>query len=388
MRILSIHNGYRIRGGEDESREAEERLLQRHGHIVDIYEEHNDRINEMQRIQVAMRTVWSRESYKNIKQRISQKKPDLVHIQNFFPLVSPSVHYAATSAGIPVIQSLRNYRLLCPNGFFFREGQVCELCLNKAVPSPALQHRCYRNDCAATSVLSTMLITHRLLQTWKRQVTLFVTLTEFARQKYIEGGFSPDKVVVKPNFIYPDPQAGTGDGNYALYAGRLSAEKGVATLLQAWTELHPRLPLKIVGEGPLEPQVRLAIEASPNIQWLGRQPIQQVYELMGNAKVVLFPTIGYETFGRVIIEAFAKGTPVIATNLGSGAELVTPYKTGLLFQPQNPEDLVDKINWVLSHPVQTKDMRKTARAEYEKHYTAEQNYRRLHEIYSIARTMP
>lgn len=384
MHILSVHNAYQIRGGEDESREAEERLLKEHGHTVNVYEEHNNRVAQMHKLQVAMRTVWSMESYQKIKAQLQEQKADLVHVQNFFPLISPAAHYAATSEGIPVIQSLRNYRLLCPNGFFFREGQVCELCINKPIPVPALQHRCYRGDRAATGVLTTMLIAHRLLQTWKRKVTLFVTLSEFARQKYIEGGFPANKVVVKPNFVHPDPKAGDGSGDYALYVGRLSPEKGVATLLGAWMKHQPHLPLKLVGEGLLSPQVQQAADQSANISWLGRQPIEQVYELMGNAKVVIFPTAGYETFGRVIVEAFAKGTPVIATNIGSGAELVTPYKTGLLFQPGNPQDLIDKVDWILSHPIQVAEMRQAARSEYEEYYTAERNYQRLQEIYSLA----
>ena len=384
MRILSIHNGYQIRGGEDESREAEERLLKHHGHTVDIYEEHNNRIAELSKLQIALRTVWSTESYRRIKDQLQQQKTDLVHIQNFFPLISPAAHYAAQSANIPVIQSLRNYRLLCPNGFFFREGSVCELCLNKSVPTPAIQHRCYRGDRAATGVLTTMLVTHRLLQTWRRQVTLFITLSEFARQKYIQGGFSPEKIVVKPNFVHPDPKAGEGTGNYALYVGRLSPEKGVATLLQTWQQHRPHIPLKLVGEGPLKTQVQQAAAKDANISWLGRRPIEEVYELMGNATVVIFPTVGYETFGRVIVEAFAKGTPVIATNIGTGAELVEPYRTGLLFQPGNADDLINKIDWLLANPSPLKAMRQAARAEYETHYTAERNYQRLREIYSLA----
>lgn len=387
MHILSVHNAYQIRGGEDESREAEEQLLKQHGHTVDVYEEHNNRIGEMPKLQAAMRTIWSMESYQKIKAKLQQDKADLVHVQNFFPLISPAAHYAATSEGIPVIQSLRNYRLLCPNGFFFREGRVCELCIHKSIPIPALQHRCYRDDRAATGVLTTMLITHRLLQTWKKQVTLFVTLSEFSRQKYIEGGFPANKIVVKPNFVYPDPQVSTSTGSYALYVGRLSPEKGIATLLSAWTKLRPHLPLKIVGEGPLESLVQQAACNTNNITWLGRQPIQQVYEIMGNAKMLIFPTAGYETFGRVIVEAFAKGTPVISTNIGSGAELVTPYKTGLLFQPGNSQDLINQVDWMRSHPVRVKAMRKAARAEYESHYTAARNYQQLQEIYSLARAM-
>ncbi|WP_373528985.1 glycosyltransferase family 4 protein [Nostoc sp.] len=386
MRILSVHNRYQIRGGEDESREAEERLLQQMGHEVETYEENNDRIADLGAVRTAIKTVWSMEAYKTLRHQLKAQVYDLVHVQNFFPLISPSVHYAAHAEGVPVIQTLRNYRLLCANGFFFRDDRVCEDCLGKFVPWPALLHSCYRGSRAATGVLTTMLTTHRILPTWNQMVDKYITLSEFARDKFIQAGFPAQKIAVKPNFVYPDPNAGEGLGGYALFVGRLSPEKGISTLLTAWQQLGKKVPLKIVGEGPLAPQVAEAVSLDRGIEWLGRRSLPEVYELIGNAAFLVFPTIGYETFGRVAIEAFAKGTPVIASQVGAIAELVESNRNGLHFRPGNPEDLAIKVEWALTHPQEMAQMRLEARSEFETKYTAKENYKRIMEIYATVRT--
>lgn len=386
MRILSVHNRYQIRGGEDESREAEERLLQQMGHEVETYEENNDRIADLGAVRTAIKTVWSMEAYKTLRHQLKAQVYDLVHVQNFFPLISPSVHYAAHAEGVPVIQTLRNYRLLCANGFFFRDDRVCEDCLGKFVPWPALLHSCYRGSRAATGVLTTMLTTHRILPTWNEMVDKYITLSEFARDKFIQAGFPAQKIAVKPNFVYPDPNPGEGLGGYALFVGRLSPEKGINTLLTAWQQLGKKVPLKIVGEGPLAPQVAEAVSLDRGIEWLGRRSLPEVYELIGNAAFLVFPTIGYETFGRVAIEAFAKGTPVIASQVGAIAELVESNRNGLHFCPGNPEDLAIKVEWALTHPQEMAQMRLEARSEFETKYTAKENYKRIMEIYATVRT--
>ncbi len=384
MQVLSIHNSYQIRGGEDESREAEQRLLREMGHSVEVYEENNDRLSSLNAIQLACKTVWSKEAYKTVKQLLARQPHDIVHVQNFFPLISPSVYYAAKSMGVPVVQTLRNYRLLCPNAMFFREGRVCEACIGKAIPLPGVLHGCYRESQTASGAVATMLTVHRLMQTWMQKVDLYIALTEFARQKFIQGGFPEDKIVVKPNFVNPDPGIGEGRGGYALYVGRLSVEKGLDTLLAAWEKLGKQLPLKIVGDGPLANQVVEATQRLGNVEWLGRKPVQEVYALMGEAKLVIFPSKWYETFGRVAVEAFAKGTPVIAANIGAIAEVVEHGRTGLHFQPGDAVDLATQVEWALSHPSELAQMRREVRAEFETKYTAKQNYQQLMEIYKLA----
>lgn len=383
MRILSIHNNYQIRGGEEESRESEERLLREMGHEVEVYEEDNDRLATLGSVNLAFRTVWSQEAYNIVKEKLIATSCDIVHVQNFFPLISPSVYYAAQAKGVPVVQTLRNYRLLCPNALFFRDGQVCEDCMGKAIPYPGVLHSCYRESLAASAVTATMLTVHRAMQTWKQKVDLFITLTEFARQKFIQGGFPAEKIVVKPNFVHPDPGLGEGRGGYALYVGRLSVEKGLDTLLGAWKQLSNPIPLKIVGDGPLANQVAEAAQKSPQIEWLGRRPIAEVHALMGEAMVLIFPSKWYETFGRVAVEGFAKGTPTIAANIGAIAELVDHGRTGLHFQPGNSTDLAVKVEWILQNQKELAQMRQEARAEFETKYTASENYKRIMEIYSL-----
>jgi glycosyltransferase involved in cell wall biosynthesis len=230
-----------------------------------------------------------------------------------------------------------------------------------------------------------MLTVHRTLRTWLKQVNLFISLSEFARQKFIEAGFPEEKIVVKPNFVHPDPGVGDGRGGYALYVGRLSVEKGLDILLAAWERLKAPIPLKIVGDGPLAQQVVEATKRLPKVEWLGRKPMPEVYELMGEAMFLVFPSKWYETFGRVAVEAFAKGTPVIAANLGAIAELVDDGRTGLRFTPSDPADLAAKVEWALTHPNELLQMRSSAREEFEAKYTAQKNYRQLMEIYTLAR---
>ncbi len=381
MRILSVHNSYQIRGGEDESCQLEENLLREMGHEVDTYEESNHSLKDIKPIPLALRTIWSKSSYQIVKQKLQRKKYDLIHVQNFFPLISPSIYYAAKSEGVPVVQTLRNYRLLCPNALFFRDGQVCEDCLGKSIPYPGIVNSCYRNSRSATTVTAAMLSTHQAMGTWKKMVDKYITLTNFARNKLIEGGIPSSQITVKPNFVHPSPSVGSGNGGYALYVGRLSVEKGVDTLLQTWEKLDYPIPLKIVGDGPLDTMVKAACQKSERIDWLGRRPMPEVHELMGEAMFLVFPSKWYETFGRVAVEAFATGTPVIASRIGAIAELIDSGRTGVYFQPGDSQDLADKVRWALNNRDLLTAMRQEVRREFDNKYTARANYQRIKEIY-------
>ncbi|ASC72109.1 Glycosyltransferase Type 1 [Halomicronema hongdechloris C2206] len=387
MKILSVHNKYKVRGGEDESSAAENHLLSEKGHTVSLYEKSNHDIAHLNPIRLAGRTIWSQTTYNDICELLEHTSHDVVHVQNFFPLISPSVYYAAQANKVPVVQTLRNYRLLCPNALFFRQGKVCEDCLGKPIPYPGILHGCYRNDRAATAATAAMSVIHTTLNTWQNQVDLFITLTQFARKKFIEGGLPPEKIVVKPNFVHPDPGLGSGQGEYALYVGRLSVEKGLDTLLSAWKLLRSPVPLKIVGDGPLADQVAEVTTRLPNIEWLGRRPMAEVHNLMGEAQFLVFPSKWYETFGRVAVEAFAKGTPVLAADLGAIAELVENERTGLRFCPGNAVDLADKVDYLLAQPKRLEEMRRSARAEFESCYTADLNHQQLIQIYEHVRML-
>lgn len=384
VKVFILHNRYQLRGGEDESTDLEVALLHARGHMVDFLEVDNRAIAGRQAWRAGLQAVWAPSSYRAVRNRLQAERFDVVHVQNFFPLLSPAVLHAARAASVPVVLALRNYRLLCPNALFFRDGRVCEDCLGRLVPWPGVLHRCYRGSRAATGAVATMLVTHRLLRTWQRTVDVFIALTEFARRKFIEGGLPADRIVVKPNFVDPDPGPGPHDGGYALFAGRLSVEKGVRTLLAAWERLGPGIPLKIAGDGPLAGEVARACERNPQIEWLGAQPLDRVHALMGAAALVIAPSEWYETFGRVIVEAYAKGTPVVASDLGAMAELVEDGRTGLRFRPGDPGDLAAKVEWAWMHRRELAEMGREARREYEEKYTAERNYEQLMAIYRMA----
>jgi len=325
---------------------------------------------------------WNSSLKGKFEQAIRQHRPDLVHVHNTFPLASPAVIHAAKAEGVPVVMTLHNYRLLCVNALFFREGRVCEDCLGR-LPWRGVVHGCYRDSRLASLGVASMLALHRALGTWNL-VDRFIALTEFARQKFVEGGLPAEKIVVKPNFVHPDPGPGEGRGGYALFVGRLSPEKGVRTLLRAWGLLGGRVPLKVVGDGPLAGEVREAARRLPGVEWLGRKSPEEVYALMGEAAFLVFPSEWYEGFPRVLAEALAKGLPILATALGSQASIVADGRTGLHFRPGDPEDLAAKVEWLLLHPEELRRMRREARAEYEAKYTAERNYQLLMEIYGQA----
>jgi glycosyltransferase involved in cell wall biosynthesis len=384
MKILAVHNRYQRPGGEDQVFVDETTLLETRNHRVLRYEVHNDQVEHVDRLTLAKDTVWNTSAYRELRTIIRRERPDVVHFHNTLPLVSPAGYYAAKAEGVPVIQTLHNYRLLCPVALFFRDGRVCEDCMGKAVPWPGVVHGCYRGSRAASGVIATMLTVHRALRTWTEMVDVYVALTEFARNKFIEGGLPAGKIVVKPNFVAPDPGRGQGGGGYALFVGRLAPEKGTGTMLAAWDRLRTRVPLKIVGDGPLKDQVVRVAAKRSDVEWLGHRPVADVHALMRKADMLVFPSQWYETFGRVAAEAFAAGTPVIAANIGAVAELVEHGRTGLKFRPGDPEDLVTQVEWALSHSAELRRMREEVRAEFEAKYTAERNYRTLMEIYEAA----
>jgi glycosyltransferase involved in cell wall biosynthesis len=386
LRILVAHNYYQQAGGEDESFKAEVDALRAAGHEVTTYAVHNDAIKGMRKLDVAVRTLWNRASYTEVRSLIRKHRPEVCHFQNTFPLISPSAYYAARAEGVPVVQHLRNYRLICPGALFFRDGKVCEDCLNKTVPLGGIAHKCYRGSLAGSTTVVAMLTLHRALRTWDRLVNVYVALTHFAKRKFVQAGFDATRLMVKPNFVTPDPGIGAGDGNYAVFLGRLSNEKGISTLIRAWEQggLGRQLPLKVIGGGPSEAEVRTAAGRGTGIEYVGRMPAREAYEVVGRATVLVLPSEWYETFGRVAVEAFAKGTPVVASNLGAMAELIDHGRTGLLFTPGDSGDLVAKVRELLADPQRLAAMRVECRREFEAKFTADQNVRRLIEIYDAA----
>jgi glycosyltransferase involved in cell wall biosynthesis len=381
MNVLVAHNYYQQSGGEDQVFVDEANLLESHGHQVHRYTLHNDQIETTSPLELLGKTIWNWEVYRELRSRIRQHQIQIVHFHNTFPLISPAAYYAAKAEGAGVVQTFHNYRLLCPNALFLRDGKVCEDCLGQPIPWQGVQHNCYRGSKSASAAVVTMLTTHRLLGTWNQQVDAYIALTEFARDKFIQGGLPAEKVFVKPNFVDPDPGIGEGKGGYALFVGRLSVEKGIDVLLEAWKQLGAKIPLKILGDGTLAPEVSKATEQLMGVEWLGRQPMDAVYALMQDAQFLIFPSKWYEGLPRTLIESFACGTPVMAANLGAMSDFVTPYETGLHFQPGNADDLVAQVEWAIAHPDVLSSMRYRARTEFEVKYTPKHSYQQLLEIY-------
>ena len=380
MRVLIVHNLYQNPGGEDAVFAAETELLRTRGHHVIHHTVDNAAISGMMAVGVGLRTVWNPRAYRDLREVMRRARPDVAHFHNTLPLISPAAYYAASACRVPVVQTVHNYRLGCPNGLCFRDNRACTDCAGRVVPWPGMLHKCYRNSRVATTAVAAMLSLHRLARTWSRRVDLYIAPTEFARRMLIAFGIDAEKIVVKPHFVDPDPGLGeVRRSGYGLFVGRLSPEKGVSTLIEAWRRIGHEIPLRIVGDGPLAPAA--AAKELPGISWLGRQSSSEVARLLREADFLLFPSATFETFGRVIVEAFAAGTPVIAAGHGAAAELVRDGHCGLHFRPHDASDLVDKVTVLASNPALRRQLSMAARAEFESRYTADANYHALTSIY-------
>lgn len=380
-RILIVHNAYQHRGGEDAVVEAETALLRAHGHAVEVYTRSNDDVDGLSPLSLARQTLWSGRTARELAQVIGRFRPDVVHAHNTFPLISPSLYWAAARAGVPVVQTLHNFRLMCLNALFLREGRVCEDCMGH-LPWRGVARGCYRDSRAASGVLAGMLTLHRGLGTYRHKVARYIALNEFCRGKFIEGGLPAERVVVKPNFVdWKEEGSGfKGQGSRGepglLFVGRLSVEKGVA-VLGAAMGLLPGVCLRVAGDGP---QAGL-LDGVPGVTRLGSLPSAAVRAEMAQALALVVPSVWYENFPRTIVEAFACGLPVIASRIGALADIVRDGQTGLLFEPGDARDLAGKMAWAQANPQRMAAMGAAARAQYEAEFSPEVNYRRLMEIY-------
>ncbi|MDW8343195.1 MAG: glycosyltransferase family 4 protein [Verrucomicrobiae bacterium] len=388
MRVLQVHNTYQQPGGEDTVAEREAALLRAAGHTVIEYRRSNQEIAEFnlwQKLALPKRMIWAGDARRDLRRILRQERPDVAHFHNTFLMISPAAYAVCRELGVPVVQSLHNPRLLCPSANFYRNGTVCQDCVAKTPPWPGIVHGCYRQSRVQTALVAGMLTAHRLLRTWHRQVNAFVVFTNFYRQQFIAGGLPAEKIFVKPHFVEPDPgvRPAGQSGRYALFVGRLDPEKGVRTMLRAWRDVTG-LPLKIRGDGQLRGEVERAIREHPAgaMELAARLSGSELVRLIKGAAFLVWPSEGYyETFGLVAIEAFACGVPVIASNVGVGAEIVRDGRTGLHFAAGDPKDLAAKVAWALAHPTELLAMGRRARAEFEARYTASKNLKILISIY-------
>ncbi len=390
MHVLLIHNRYQQPGGEDAVFENEKALLEAHGHTIECYQRSNDELAGLGptgRLRAAAATLWSRRSYQDLIAVIERFRPAVAHFTNTFPLVSPSAYYACHRRGVAVVQTVQNYRLVCPSGVLLRDGAICEDCVGRSFAWPGIRHRCYRNSAAQSATVAAMLWSHRQLKTWSRRVDLYVSATEFSRAKLAEGGIPADRIRVKPNFLNRDPGADgrAAQGDYALFVGRLAPVKGLRTLLDAWRGL-PDIPLHIAGGGPMLESLSREVESEEmrHVRLLGYLPNSDIPDLMRNARFLVFPSEWYEGFPVTIVEAFACGLPVLASRLGGMAEVVDEGATGRHFVPGNADDLREQARALWQDHAATQGMGQEARAVFESRYTAERNYEILSAIYEEA----
>jgi len=378
LKILLVHNAYQHKGGEDSVMEAEFALLGDHGHSVELFTRHNDALTHMPKVVAAAQTMWSVKSGHAFEKALRSFQPDVVHVHNTFPLISPSIYWVAERMSVPVVQTLHNFRLMCPQAMFLRDGRVCEDCLGK-LPWRGAVRGCYRDSIVQSTVLASMVSMHRAIGTWKNKVTRYIALNDFCRDKFIIGGLPGERIVVKPNFVDSKSPTIKGVRSDFLFVGRLSPEKGIDVLLSAANAIDG-VTVRFAGTGPQSEH----LQGFSCVHALGQLSKNEVNAEMSRACAVIVPSIWFETFGMVAVESFANGTPVIASRIGVLPNLIIDGKTGLLFEPGNVLDLVEKMKWAQQHPHQMAEMGRNARSLFEAEYSAERNYAQLMTIYEDA----
>ena len=383
-----VHNFYKQSGGEDNVFFNEYNLLISNGHEVEKYSVSNDSINESNligKVITGLNSVWSLKSYKDFCKVLSKFRPDVVHFHNFFPLISPSAYKACKKYNIPVVQTIHNYRLLCPAGTFMRNGEVCELCLQDSLAN-AVRYRCYRDSLAQTLPVVAMIEANKLIGTWDNDVNKYICLSEFAKNKFVEGGFSQDKIEVKPNFYNGDKQkVNLSRKKTFVFVGRISKEKGLDYLLKAWKLIDKpsEFELIVIGDGPEKEKLIKKYENHSDIVFLGKQPADVVMKHVNETRALIVPSIWYEGFPMTIVEAFSKGTPVIASDIGTMSEIIENGKNGLKFEVKEEKKLQVAIEqFILMKNSELEKIIISTEEIYAKKYSKEINYHQLIKIYN------
>jgi glycosyltransferase involved in cell wall biosynthesis len=376
-----VHNAYRYRGGEEQAVENDQALLESRGHQVGVYMRGFDDLARVGRANAAIQALWSARTYLEVRRLVRAQRPDVVHVHNIFPLISTSVYSAAHAEGVPVVQTLHNYRLVCPASTLLRDGRPCELCVGRA-PWRSVRYRCYRDSRAQSFALSSILTLHRVIGTWNRQVDAYIALTKFGREIFVRGGLPADRIFVRHNAITTPASSVRERSGGAVYLGRLSPEKGVRVLLEAWRSL-PDVPLEIIGDGPLRDEVAAAIAAPElaHVRLVGPLPHDAALARLQRAGMLVFPSICYEGFAFAIVEALACGLPVVASRLGAQAEVVNHGVSGLLFTAGDPNSLRDTVRRLASSPDLRDRLSDGARHEFHDRFSPDASYGVLMDIY-------
>jgi glycosyltransferase involved in cell wall biosynthesis len=363
VRIAIFHNRYRERGGEDTAVDGEAELLEKGGHTVVrcIVDNREEVASARGMLRTALRARRNPESAARAAQIADEAPLDIAHVHNFFPVLSPAVHETLSARGVPVVQTLHNYRYACANGNLLRAGRVCEECIPRG-PWNAVRHGCYRGSRAQTLVWSDTVAHHRARDTWRRCVDRFVAPTAFAARVLVKAGLPRERIDVLP-LVLADPGDPAPPGRGAVYVGRLAPEKGVDLLIDAWHE-QGGAPLAIVGSGPAEAELRERARGVAGVRFLGALPHGEVLRVIRDAAFAVVPSRWYEVSPFAAIEALASGRPVVTWRGGSVAELVGDGRAGLLFAALDAASVAQACARLLADPELVRRLGAQAREDY------------------------
>jgi glycosyltransferase involved in cell wall biosynthesis len=395
MRILLAHNRYRsvAPSGENRVVDREGEALAALGHEVIRFERFSDDIGgwpKAKKATLPARAVWSRDSHRDLAAVLAARRPDVVHLHNTFPLLSPSVLYACRAAGVPVVATIHNYKLACANGEFFRDGAVCHDCAGHS-PAQGVQHGCYRGSRVATVPVALATAVHR--PAWRSLVSAYIFISASQRDLLQGVGLPAERSFVRHNLIPPHDRPQQDRTATVVYAGRLDRAKGVRLLMAGWDNYlarspQPELRLVIAGAGPLQGDDAAWASSRPSVELAGQLGSDQCADLIARARAVVLPSEWEETFGLVAVEAMAAGTAPIAAGHGSFTELISPGVDGVLFPPGDAAALGLALADAQSHPEQYEIYGDHARKSYEQRFDPTQNLEQLVEIYRYAMNHP
>ena len=382
INVLMAHNYYKVPGGEDTVFHNEIKMLEKNGHQVTKYTRHNDEIKSgvLSKLRLVIDTIFSLKTYKEVKKLIDENDIDVVHVHNTLPLISPSIYYAARAKKVPVVQTIHNFRLLCPGATFTRCGEICEDCVSKGLEQ-SLKHKCYRNSLSQTFIMYTMLKLHRIIGTYNK--INCITLTEFNKQKLSSLIKDESKIYVKPNFVENREQIERKLEDYFVYIGRLDDIKGINFLVNTWKKVDKNIDLYIIGTGLEEEKIKKFIKNNDikNIKLLGFMQRENAFEIISKSRAIIVPSKWYEGFPMTIVESFSLGVPIIGSKIGNIESIIEESFNGLLFESNNEKELKSTVERVFYDKTLNKYLEVNAYNTFRDYYNDQVNYKYLKQIY-------
>lgn len=390
MRVLQVHNRYKVTGGEWTVVNQEYELLNRHHQVDQLIVENRERLRSLgSRLKLIFNTHYNRGSREMVRSRLRELSPDIMHVHNFFPILTPSIFDAAREEGVPSVLSLHNFRLIHPNGLMYHKGKID----TRSVTGSA--YRCvmdgvYRDSAFQTAVSAHMIEYHRKRGTWNRVPSVFIALSDFSRSKFVEGGLPEERIFVKPNFIedplkkMPELSKGKKRGKSFLFVGRISQEKGIEDLVRCWMEKEIETELLIAGDGPLRQALEAKSRGVKSIRWLGHIDQKEILKRLSESRALIFPTKCFEGQPLILLEAMSVGCPVITSRIGNPKNLIDDGRNGLHYKTGSIDELFSRVRMLSEYEEQARRMGRNARETYLEKYTPEANETRMTEIYAKA----